>query len=239
MSADDLTDEELLALDHNNHEGAFRGYLGGSRHSTDKQGFLRSWVKPAAGDMILECGSSSGKTSIDLARHSACYCVGVDFDPHAVDVANRHRDQYFPELTGRCQFKQGDLTKIQFDQPFNKVLMPDFTEHIPDRIFARILANIAAQLRHTSLYIYTPNRSHIFEILKHRNFILKNEGGHINVKTRAQLVAFLESNGWSVQSSTWRASSIPAVKYFESVLGYLPVLGKLFQRRIVITATPN
>lgn len=239
MSADDLSDEQLLALDHNDHKGAFRGYLRGSRHSSDKQSFLRSWVDPGDGDLILECGSSSGKTSVDFTRYSQCYCLGVDFDPEAVEIAKANRDEHFPELAGRCEFQCGDLANMRFAKPFNKVLMPDFSEHIPDRVFSSILRNLREQLPDTILYIYTPNRSHIFEVLKHHDFILKNEGGHINVKSRKQIERFLESNGWTVTGSSWRRSSISVVKHFESVLGYLPLIGYLFQRRVVITARPT
>ncbi len=88
MQADDYTDAQLRALKHNDHRAAFEGYMSGSRHARDKQSFLLSWVRPTAQDYILECGSSSGKTSIDFSRHSDCYCLGVDFDPEAVAVAS-------------------------------------------------------------------------------------------------------------------------------------------------------
>ncbi len=238
LPADKLTDEELLALDHNDHAGAFRGYLRGSRHSRDKQAFLRSWVEPQEKDLILECGSSSGKTSVDFARHSLCYCLGVDFDPSAVEISITNRDEHFPELSTRCEFIHGDLATMQFTKPFNKVLMPDFTEHLPDRVLSAVLQNIRSQLKETTLYVYTPNRSHLFEVMKHRNFILKNASGHINVKTRKQLESFLQDNGWEIESSSWRESAIPVFRLLEPVLGHIPILGKLFQRRIVITAKP-
>lgn len=237
-SADELTDKELLALDHNNHAGAFYGYLNGSRHSNDKQAFLRQWINPTAGDMILECGSSSGKTSIDFARHAPCYCLGVDFDPEAVRISSSMRDKHFPELEDRCQFECGDLTSMKFETPFNKVIMPDFSEHIPDRVFSAILQNLKDQLEQPALYIYTPNRSHIFEILKHQNMVLKNSEGHINVKTRKQLADFLIENGWKIEKNSWRISAIPLFKYLESLLGFFPIIGPLFQRRIVIVARP-
>jgi hypothetical protein len=239
MSADNYTDEELLALDHNDHLGAFQGYLHGSRHSKDKQAFLVSWLKPNGDDRILECGSSSGKTSMDFARKSLCFCLGVDFDPEAVGVSTSMRDQYFPELSERCYFECGDLSSMKFDYAFNKVLMPDFSEHIPDRVFKAILDNIRIQLKDATLYIYTPNRSHIFEILKSRNFILKNPPGHINVKTRKGLAGFLRENNWEVKENGWRVSSIPVFKYIEQALGHCPGLGGLFQRRIAIVARPS
>jgi SAM-dependent methyltransferase len=238
MSADDYSNEELLALDHNDHLGAFQGYLHGSRHASDKQAFLLSWLQPCGDDLILECGSSGGKTSIDFARHSDCYCLGVDFDPSAVSISRAMRDEHFPELTQRCQFECGDLATMHFEHRFNKVLMPDFSEHIPDRVFCAILANIKEQLPGATLYIYTPNRSHIFEIMKQHDFILKNPPGHINVKSRRELTGFLQEQGWDIQQDAWRVSSFPVLKLIEQVIGRIPFLGNLFQRRIVVTATP-
>jgi len=114
--------------------------------------------------------------------------------------------------------------------------MPDFSEHIPDRVFAAILANLGRQLPDSLLYVYTPNRSHIFEILKHRNLILKNPEGHINVKSRGELERFLRAHGWEIVSSEWRGSSIPVWRQLESALGHVPLLGRLFQRRIALVA---
>jgi hypothetical protein len=238
MSENSFSNDELLALNHNDHAWAFQGYLEGSRHSEDKQKFLLAWVNPSENDEILECGSSSGKTSIDFARKSSCYCLGIDFDEAAIEISSSMRDKYFPEVAARCQFEYGNLEEMTFTRGFNKVLMPDFTEHIPDEVFSRILTNIKSQLRDTRLYVYTPLRSHIFEILKHRNIVLKNQSGHINVKTEKELVSFLEENGWCIESITSRPSSIPLFKYVEMVFGHIPLIGRLFQRRIAIIATP-
>ncbi len=239
MSREELTNEELLELEHNDHEWAVGLYLNESRHTRDKQDFLFDWVSPGAGDIILECGSSSGKTSIDFARKSDCRILGVDFDDNAREVATSLRDEHFPEIAARCQFVCDDLETMTFTETFNKVLMPDFSEHIPDRVFAKILDNFAGQLPDARLYIYTPLRSHLFEILKHHTPLMKNPSGHINVKTRRELVTFLESNGWQIEDIRWRESAIPVFKYLERVLGHVPFLGALFQRRIAIVARPG
>lgn len=239
MSKETLTREELLKLKHNDHEWAFDLYLSQSRHTQDKQNFLIEWVRPSAGDVILECGSSSGKTSIDFARKGDCRVLGVDFDEHARQIATSVRDRHFPELAERCQFVCDDLESMRFSAQFNKVLMPDFSEHIPDRVFTKILSNLAEQLPNARLYIYTPLRSHLFEILKHRNILLKNPSGHINVKTRKELVSFLEKNGWQIESISWRESAIPIFKHVEKLFGHIPVIGTLFQRRIAVIARPG
>lgn len=234
----EYTDEELRGLKHNDHEAAFNGYLSQSRHTRDKQGFLFEWLDPRPTDYILECGSSSGKTSIDLARRAGCRCVGVDFDEAAVRISSEMRDRHFPELASLCQFIVGDLATMQFDRGFNKILMPDFTEHIPDRVLLPILKNIRSQFGDVQLYVYTPSRHHVFEMLKHRNLVLRNSPGHINVKTPEQLSAALNEAGWRITDLSWRYSSMPYVKAFEIPLARLPLVGKHFRRRIVIKARP-
>jgi hypothetical protein len=235
---DAYTDDELKNLYHNDHEASFKAYLSGSRHTVDKHGFLYRWIAPNSTDYVLECGPSGGKTSIDLSRRSGCRCLGIDFDEEAVHIASRMRDAHFPELQSRCRFALGDLTSMDFDRDLTKILMPDFTEHVPDRVLVSILNNIRNQFDNIELFVYTPLRSHLFEILKHRNILLKNRSGHINVKTREQLVQMLDDAGWSITSLKWRCSSMYYVKPFEYAFGPAPVNGKYFRRRIAIKAKP-
>lgn len=239
MPTQNPSKEDLLKLHHNDHEKAFFEYLKNARHIKDKQTFLLQWIQPTENDMILECGSSSGRTSIHFSRTTGCYCLGIDFDQTAIDISTKLRDQYFPKLKIRCQFQCDDLETMDFDIPFNKVLMPDFTEHIPDELFSSILANIRTKLGDITLYIYTPLRTHIFERMKHNNFFLKNTSGHINVKTEEELKSFLNQNGWLINKVIWRPSAIPLFKYLEMILGHIPFIGRLFQRRIAIIAKPD
>ncbi len=237
-SAEEYSDDELRGLFHNDHERAFLGYLAGAQHSKNKEKFLLRWVAPTPADYVLECGSSSGKTCIGFARFSGCRCLGVDFDEKAVQISSRLRDKYFPDLREQCEFVVGDLTSMRLEKGITKVLMPDFTEHIPDRILLSILKNLRSQLRDVELFIYTPSRSHIFEILKHRNFILRNPSGHINVKTREELTSLLAEAGWAVVESTSHHSSMWYVRPIEYLLSPLPIIGRYFERRLAIRAVP-
>ncbi|MHC4294763.1 MAG: class I SAM-dependent methyltransferase [Planctomycetota bacterium] len=238
MHTDRWSDEQLLSLEHNDHLRSFQRYLAQVRHTKDKQDFLLSWVAPDENDMILECGSSGGKTCVDLTLRTGCRALGVDFDSEAVKLSEQLRDAHFPELTEKCQFRKDDLAKMAFDKRITKVVMADFTEHIPDPVFEKILSNIKRQLPGSLLYIYTPLRTHLLERMKHRNFIMWKPSGHINVKTEKLLKQFLEHCGWSVLSCRWRGSHIPVFRSIEYVLGHLPVLGPLFRRRIAIIAKP-
>ena len=230
--------EMLLSLDHYEHRQTFLSYLANHRHVRNKQDFLFAWINPQKDDVILECGSSSGKTCIDLSMRGGCYCLGVDIDPFAVKISKEMRDTYFPQLKERCHFTLGDLGTMKFDIKVAKVIMPDFTEHISDSTFAKILDNIRIQLPRVHLYIYTPSRTHIFEIMKHKNFILKKISGHINVKSEKDLKQFLERHGWKIKEVRWKVSHIPLFRSMEFILGLAPIVGPLFRRRIAIIAYP-
>lgn len=230
--------DDLKNLFHNDHQGTFEAYLANSRHTRNKHSFLLTWIRPTSSDYILECGSSSGKTCIDLSLHSGCRCLGIDFDEEAIKVSQNMLKLFFPGLSDQCRFEIGDLTNMNFDKNITKVIMPDFSEHIPDTVFKEILTNIKKQFSQIHLYIYTPNRSHIFEHLKHNNILLKNTSGHINVKNENQLISFLKENGWEVTSKSWHSSSMLYVKPFELLLSPIPYIGSFFKRRIAIIARP-
>jgi cyclopropane fatty-acyl-phospholipid synthase-like methyltransferase len=232
------TKQKLQGLCHNKHEQAFQNYLHQSSHARDKHEFLFSWIAPKKEDVILECGCSGGKTSVDLSRKSGCYILGVDFDPHAIQTAASMRDKYFPELKNSCDFVEGDLESMKFTKQFTKVVMADFTEHIPDRVFQGILMNIQTQLPNAVLYIYTPCRTHLFELIK-CNIIKNQQSGHINLKTEKELKVFLAQRGWKIIEQQWRPSHFPVFNVVERFFGWLPVIGLLLHRRIAIKALCN
>ncbi|MFZ2970796.1 MAG: methyltransferase domain-containing protein [Minisyncoccia bacterium] len=233
------SEQELLQLNHRDLEKTFNNYLGNKhRNVCDKQSFLLEWVDPQKNETILECGSSSGKTCVDFANKSGCNMIGIDFDPDAIEVSARMQKKYFPELDARCIFRKDDLAQMFFDRKIKKIIMPDFTEHITNEVFSGILNNMK-QLQDVKLYIYTPAGTHIFEILRHRNIILKKIMNHINVKTENEMVRFLEENGWKVVERKWRPSHLPVIRIFEILFGNFPLVGKYFHRKMAIMATPD
>lgn len=240
------TEKQLVSLDHNDHEKVFNAYFKrNNSHIIDKQDFLFSWISPKKSDIILECGSSSGKTCIDLSKRSRCNILGIDFDPKAIEVSTKMRDKHFPELRGICHFKKDDLKTMIFDKRINKVIMPDFTEHIPDKTFEEILFNIKRQLPWVLLYIYTPSNDHLFDIIKRipkigllfKKYLVKHsQEGHINIKNEKGLKKFIEKRGWHIIEQKWKTSHVFWFKPVEYFLGVFPIIGKFFHRRIVILA---
>jgi cyclopropane fatty-acyl-phospholipid synthase-like methyltransferase len=234
------TKNQLLSLKHNDYrEKVYLDYIKQKPVIFSKREFLVSWIKPKKEDFILECGSSSGITGIHLTKNSGCYVLGIDFDSKAIKISARMRNKFFPELKSKCCFRTGNLETMRFPTNVTKVVMADFTEHIPDKVFSRILNNIKKQLGHVTLYIHTPPRDNIFEIMRRKNFILKRHEGHINTKTSAELKSFIESRGWKVIESGWRYHYNPYVRIVEQLFCHLPFLKKFFQRKITLIAIPN
>jgi cyclopropane fatty-acyl-phospholipid synthase-like methyltransferase len=233
------TEKQLLSLKHNNPEGVFLRYVNKKPVTFSKREFLFSWINPKKDDFILECGSSSGVTCIHLVKNSGCCALGIDFDPVAIEVSNKMRDKFFPELKNKCHFVKDNLETMKFLPNITKIIMPDFTEHIPDKVFSRILDNIKKQLGHVTLYIYTPPRENILEMMRRKNFILKRTEGHINLKTSAELKNFIESRGWKIIESGWNYHYHPCIRMIEKLFYHLPFLKNFFQRKITLIAVPN
>ena len=74
--------------------------------------------------------------------------------------------------------------------------------------------------------------------MKHRNIILKNTSGHINVKTKKQLIGFLKSNQWGILDIKLLPSFIPIYRGIEQLLIKMPFVGLLFSRKIAVVAKP-
>jgi SAM-dependent methyltransferase len=83
---------------------------------------------------ILDAGCGSGVFSYELAkRHPEARVTGVELEPDLVD-----RDNEIAKLAGLTNvvFRQGDVTKLDFDEAFDLVLSVDNFEHVEDDIGA-------------------------------------------------------------------------------------------------------
>ncbi len=234
-----MNQERLITLNHVNLQDSIESYLTKKNIIIFKQNQLFLWVNPKKEDYILECGSASGKTAIDLALKSNCHVLGIDFDEKAIKFSNKILNEKFPKLKKNIVFKKADLTKIKLSKKINKVVMADFPEHVPDKVLKKMLDNIKNQLPHVQLYIFTPIRTHIFEILQHHHIILKRISGHINLKTEFEIKKFLTSTGWKIVKYKRTPSSLPLFNLIERILGHVPLIGPLFHRKILILAKPR
>jgi hypothetical protein len=81
--------------------------------------------------------------------------------------------------------------------------------------------------------VYTPNPSHILEILKNHNIILKKDITHVDYKTMKRLMDSLSNEGFTIKKSYYIESHIPFMKVIERILmNFIP----LFRRRNAVLA---
>lgn len=102
----------------------------------------RSFLRPES--RVLEIGTSTGFTAIELARLTRCHIDAIDINPISLEEASSraHRSG----VRDRIDFKVEDATKTSFaDASFDMVFCGNVTSLIPDR--DRALAEYARVLK--------------------------------------------------------------------------------------------
>jgi len=209
-------------------------YLSNNRYTKDKNNNVLELVDPKGEDVILEIGCSSGGSTF-LCASAGSTVMGVDTDSEAIAVAEEYKPLVLKD-TSQCRFATGRGEDFLEELPFNKVIMIDFVEHIDDNSFRDLIDNIFLGLPGAMIYIYTPNRLHVFEWLKAHNIILKEDLTHIGLRSTAEIKKVLEEAGAKIDRSYFRSSHIPLFSFFEGLFSKIPVAGELFRRRICIRA---
>lgn len=169
-------------------------------------------VEPAAVDRILDLGCAAGALTHFFTQYGATV-VGVDAEEQAIAKAR----SLFPEL----EFVQADVAQLPLeDDSFDKAVAGDLVEHLDERTFRAMLAELRRVLvAGGTLSIYTPNPRHLIERLKERNLILAQNPTHIGLRTANELSRMLAEAGFTVDRSTWTPSFFPVLRTIEKSLG--------------------
>lgn len=171
---------------------------------------IRDLVEPRPGDRIVDLGCAAGAITHFLSAHG-CHVVGVDSAPLAIQRART----LFPDLS----FVLADAACLPLDDgSFAKAVAADFTEHVDDPDFRRILAETRRVLRPGgTLSIYTPNPLHLVERLKERNLLLAQNPTHIGLRTAPHLKRVLLDAGYEIERDEWVSSFIPGLRLVERI----------------------
>src|SRR3954469_15721130 len=129
-------------------------YLRSSAWSRLRLAAVEDLVEPKAGERVLDLGCAAGAVTHFLTTFG-CEAVGVDSSQLAIDRARR----LFPDL----RFVLADAPELPFGaDSFDKAVAADFSEHLDDDTFERVLAETRRVLRpNGTLSIYTPNPRHL------------------------------------------------------------------------------
>lgn len=194
----------------------------------------------AASDRVCEFGCGLGHILFSLAPKIA-YGLGIDFSAYAITDAKRRADA---EGIRNLEFRAEDIEKlpedITLEGAFTKVLMMDISEHLYDDTLLQFLKSA----RHVlvpggRLYLHTPNAGYYLEIMKARNFILRQFPSHIAVRDAMAYDALLRRAGFRIAKVTLLPHYNRVLGALDRVLMRLPFLGRLFEARLLIEAATD
>lgn len=163
---------------------------------------------------ILDAGCGGGVFSFELAkRHPEAQVTGVELEPDLVDRANEIAKR--AGLTN-CGFRQGDVTKLDFEDAFDLVVSVDNFEHVEDDIAA--MRTLRRALRPGGrLVAHVPGYERRWILFGRRvNFDVP---GHVRPGYQAdQLVGKLREAGFEVTSYQY---TYGAIETFTNNISYL------------------
>lgn len=192
-------------------------------------------VSPKPSDRVLELGSARGDITFLLAAH-AREVVGVDASGDALAFAEAGRARRGLTNVRFLKSDVADLSELSGGS-FDAAAAIDLVEHIDDATLAAMLAECRRVLRPGGrLGLYTPDRAHYVERLKAHDVLLKQFPQHIAVRRAGAYRALLAEAGFRIDLDAYSVSPFPVVRWIETALAPLPLVGETFRYRILLSA---
>ncbi len=199
---------------------------------------VRHLLAPEAGEWVLDFGCGVGTMMILLADTGARF-AGIDYSDTSLKTARSLHREFTrkDDFAGVCT--AGEALPLK-QNSIDGIMAVDFTEHITDEMLRGMLQETYRVLRTGGrLLIYTPNPQHLFERLKDKNFILKQDPSHIGLRTMDTYKQFALDAGFQVQREEFEPTHLPLYAQFESLLMHIPIIGSLARRRICLVLTKS
>ena len=157
------------------------------------------------------CSTSvvAGDHHVRHGPHHARGVVGIDSAPMAITLCNEDlRRNGRPENTS---FRLADARDTGFDpESFDVVVAADLFEHLYPDDSDTVAAEAFRVLRSGGRFVaWVPCRSHILEVFKNRNLILKADPGHVDYKSKVRMEDILATAGFRIEKSYYAESHLP------------------------------
>lgn len=187
-------------------------------------------------DRVLDVACGNGLL-VDFIHDRVRDYTGIDFSEEFIrEAENRCSDKSI----GNARFECEEATSFCEANPqaYDVVFLNDFSEHVYDEDFVEILRAVRKSIvSGGALYLHTPNRAYFLEVAKHRG-VLTNHPGHIAVRTAEQLCALLDDAGFTNHEVHYPAHYVRILARLH-FLSKLPIAGRYFRARLLITSTPK
>jgi 2-polyprenyl-6-hydroxyphenyl methylase / 3-demethylubiquinone-9 3-methyltransferase len=159
---------------------------------------------------------------------------GVDFSSEMIASAKRRSERH---SFLNSHFYEEDIHAFANNNlgKFDAAFAMDFSEHVFDDEWAKILASIKKTLKPQGvLYLHTPNGEYFIEILKNKG-ILEQFPQHVAVRGAAHNLKLLNEAGFKDVEIVYLPHYELRQKPFE-ILAYIPLVGRYFKARLFIKA---
>lgn len=188
---------------------------------------------PRSSGLILDLGCGMGTFTV-VYSILLQYVVGVDFSPSVLSIARQLIIRY--GKLDSANLVCADVRKLPLrGRIFHSVISADLVEHLTQPIYEGFLRESKRTLRDDGrIFIYTPNASHVFEKLKRHRVILREDAGHVALRTLTQMVESIEAADLKVLRAYYRPSYMPMFELIERALSIIPLLRPYFGRRICV-----
>lgn len=186
---------------------------------------------PRRTDRVLDLGCGWGSISFALGA-IVREVVGLDFSERAVVSCDRRlRTSGFGNVTFRvADARHTGLGAASFDA----VVAADLFEHLYPDDSHEVAAEAFRVLKPGGrLAVWTPCRSHILEVLKNNDIILKRDVSHVDYKSMPRMREIATGAGFRIERACFVESHLPGLNVLERLWQrWVPLL----RRRIAVLA---
>ena len=204
----------------------------GSRFQRYRIRMVMELLAPEPTDRVLDLGCGWGTISFALGP-GVGEVVGLDFSEKAVAGCEARLDGFDLD---NVRFRVGDARNTGLDaSSFDAVVAADLFEHLYPDDSREVAAEALRVLKPGGRFaVWVPCRSHVLEVLKNNDILLKRDVSHVDYKSMARMKRILTRSGFEIERAYFAESHLPILNVVER-LGqrWIPLL----RRRIAVLAT--